>query len=909
MTLIDNILSLLKEQDYSFEELKAKTNASFFDLQSQIKVLLKEGKIHKHGFPTKYSLFEKKVSFRKEYLFKPLLAYREVFLVCYLALFLVFIYSVFFKNPFVFPGLEERAFLVSLPFLFISIMLYFPWKKLSEILPKSIIPKETLVFLDKFKDLRDNEDLKKFGKEFFEKIVYPYYPHFLIILSVTSLINISFLSLLNSFFTPIAIPLILVCIILIILKEKSFFNEKEFVKYVFLFLLILITLSSLKFEQITFITKPLLEIQFQLTITTIILGAITFYQNKQVIEQIEEEQTIEEKEEQKRAEEFDKKYPKLSKVPVLNFFSNKIYKEGIFYSIIFILCVGSFLGFGMIHLGQFMTADEPKWVNTRVPQLYEGLTEMDWGKTYINDKPGVLPAFLSGFVNFFLDHDEYKSQPLIYENYLFWWRLPILIFNFLMLFLIYHFSKILLGKNLALLSLILISSNPILIGISQIVNPDATLWSTAILCFLNFFLYLKTNKQKYLLYSSVFFGLALVSKYFVTFFYVLFFVILYLEYLINLKNKGQFFQRVLHLLKFCLVSMCIYFILFPATWINISLLIKGTIGANILLSGIPYFLIFLFLIFFEIIVLKNKLISKIRSYSLERILLPLIGLLILFVFILFLFNLFTNYSLSIPDVFSDNYDKYFLFFLSITQTFLSLTMPVLIGFLAVFFIVNKKGNKFETLFLLSLFLGIFLFIVGTILGGFAATTRYQIIIFPFYCVLAAMFFHKLFKNKKIIPLLLLIFSIFVLTITCPFYFQYSNELNIHNTIVTHMWGFGGYELAQITNNLDGARTLNIWDDYGTFMPFSISKTYFWNSINPFDSNIDIDYLVLTKAGEIKVNPIWNRLQIGRKDFFSFFGNNPLIKYYNEKNFLFRYCLNNECECIYLVKFDKNNFIE
>ena len=151
-----------------------------------------------------------------------------LFLICYLALFLVFIYSVFFKNPLVFPGLEERAFLVSLPFLFISILLYLPWKKLSEITPKNfVIPKETLVFLDKFKELRNNEDLKEFVKEFLEKIVYPYYPHFLIILSVTSLINISFLSLLNSFFTPIAIPLILVCIILIILKEKSFFNKKN----------------------------------------------------------------------------------------------------------------------------------------------------------------------------------------------------------------------------------------------------------------------------------------------------------------------------------------------------------------------------------------------------------------------------------------------------------------------------------------------------------------------------------------------------------------------------------------------------------------------------------------------------------------------------------------------------------
>ncbi|MFA5125800.1 MAG: hypothetical protein WC462_02235 [archaeon] len=117
------------------------------------------------------------------------------------------------------------------------------------------------------------------------------------------------------------------------MKGKSFFNEKEFTKYVFLFLLILVTLSSLKFEQITFITKPLLETQLQLTIITIILGAITFYQNKQVIEEIEEEQTIEEKEEEKRALEFDKKYPKLVGIPLIGKITKWMYKEGWDYTL------------------------------------------------------------------------------------------------------------------------------------------------------------------------------------------------------------------------------------------------------------------------------------------------------------------------------------------------------------------------------------------------------------------------------------------------------------------------------------------------------------------------------------------------------------------------------------------------
>ncbi|OQA31894.1 MAG: hypothetical protein BWY55_00191 [archaeon ADurb.Bin336] len=363
MKLSDKVTSLLKEEDYSFEELKQKTKTDFFELKDTIKELLKEEKIFKQGFPTKYSLtkssFKQNLEAFNNYK-KTIYNFKEIFLIITTGLLLVLLYSVFLKNPFLYPGLEQRTFLLFLPLLLITLLLYVPWSKVINIIPKNIIPKETFLFLDKAKHLTSIKELKQYAKEFSDKILFPYYPHLLIILSVFSLFKIEFFSSFNTFFTPIALYLILISILLIILKQKkpSFFKEKEICKYSFLLLLILVTISSLNFEQITFITEPLKAMQFQLTLFTIILGAITFYQNKEIIEEIEEEQNAEEKEEEKRALEFEKKYSKLANIPLAKHIFKWMYKAGWIYSSLLISIIIIFLiiriGMPVVYTGNYI---------------------------------------------------------------------------------------------------------------------------------------------------------------------------------------------------------------------------------------------------------------------------------------------------------------------------------------------------------------------------------------------------------------------------------------------------------------------------------------------------------------------------------------------------------------------------
>ena len=95
--------------------------------------------------------------------------------------------------------------------------------------------------------------------------------------------------------------LLLIKIMKIPEKERNTSKINVITKYLFLLLLLLIAISSLK-SDFLFELAPLFQsIQFPLFLTTVVFGVLTSYQNKQVLDKMEIEQINEEKEEQKRA--------------------------------------------------------------------------------------------------------------------------------------------------------------------------------------------------------------------------------------------------------------------------------------------------------------------------------------------------------------------------------------------------------------------------------------------------------------------------------------------------------------------------------------------------------------------------------------------------------------------------------
>ncbi len=211
-----------------------------------------------------------------------------------------------------------------------------------------------------------------------------------------------------------------------------------------------------------------------------------------------------------------------------------------------IISVVFFISFGLYHLAKFETVDEHFWKYDRVQQYYtgikEGFTKHSFKKTHINDKPGITVAMLSGMSLPFIpdpyEHEDFKKEKkytyltkkrsdpaknrtvftLFHtdqtEAINFGFRLPILLFNALiMLPLFFWLLKRAFGYKIASISILLIGLNPILIGMSQIANPDALFWSFSAGAFFAFFALLKTNEKKFIILTGLFTGFSLLSKY------------------------------------------------------------------------------------------------------------------------------------------------------------------------------------------------------------------------------------------------------------------------------------------------------------------------------------------------------------------------------------------------------------
>jgi len=156
---------------------------------------------------------------------------------------------------------------------------------------------------------------------------------------ITTTISLIF-NFYSQYFTYTLLIFSFALLFLIFRKQKLGFWF-ELPKYIFLILLLLVTISSLKFEFIAntpflkTITNFLLSQQLWLTITTIAFGAITFYLNKDIVgKKIEDEKITEEKKEKKRKQEFDEKYPFWKKFDVSygikKSFKEKKFLQGIF---------------------------------------------------------------------------------------------------------------------------------------------------------------------------------------------------------------------------------------------------------------------------------------------------------------------------------------------------------------------------------------------------------------------------------------------------------------------------------------------------------------------------------------------------------------------------------------------------
>ncbi len=115
-------------------------------------------------------------------------------------------------------------------------------------------------------------------------------------------------------------------------KKKSLY--KKIIKFLFLFFLLLITIISLpNLKFLESFTKFLSPAKIFFYLFTILLGVVTFWQNKKVVDELEQEKTKEEEEEERRKKNFSLVHPKMNSIPILKHILKWMYRWGWWYSI------------------------------------------------------------------------------------------------------------------------------------------------------------------------------------------------------------------------------------------------------------------------------------------------------------------------------------------------------------------------------------------------------------------------------------------------------------------------------------------------------------------------------------------------------------------------------------------------
>jgi 4-amino-4-deoxy-L-arabinose transferase-like glycosyltransferase len=543
------------------------------------------------------------------------------------------------------------------------------------------------------------------------------------------------------------------------------------------------------------------------------------------------------------------------------------------------------LGFGSYHISEFAAVDEPLWTHDRIPKFWSNVADGEFNKTMISDKPGITVAIVSGIALNWINPMYYKNSSWEgedLENFLdakdlnFALRFPILIFNCLMLLIFYAFIKKLLGEIPALISLILIGLSPLLLGISTIINPDGLLWTFAPLSLIAYLAYLKSNGNKYLYFSGIFLGLAILTKYVANILYVFFFGLIFLEYVLNrfkyekLGVANYFKKAFADYFIVVFFSLMTFYLLLPAAWVDINRVLEGTILSKAFYSIWPIFLGIIGLVLSDIFVFKNKIVSPLLNFlsKYRQILIIVFNFIFAALILLAFVNTYSGMKffdfetiLASPKT-SKEFGGFLELILANVYSLIFGLAPL--AFLALFFgnvsnISSKKKSDDVAVWFTYITIFIILYYLASTIEGVSATVRYQILIYPLAMILAAIGIHKFISNEKLKKyikpgfacLILLVSGAYSLNFIKPFYFSYASDLLPKQYVLNLKdMGDGSYEAADYLNKLPNAENLMVWTDKRGVCSFFVG-----NCMSGFDFKDmpKFDYFVVSSGRESRTS--------------------------------------------------------
>lgn len=587
----------------------------------------------------------------------------------------------------------------------------------------------------------------------------------------------------------------------------------------------------------------------------------------------------------KKDREFQVRFPKISHWPFFREIFHWFFSQGFLASLVLLLVMFFNLGFGSYHLSKFAAVDEALWTNGRITKFWNNVTEREWEKTRVSDKPGITVAILSGIGLLQVDPKDYEpkkwqgevfpSEKNIEEmNWAF--RFPILLFNCLMLPVFYILLKKLLGQKTALLGLILVGLSPILLGISTIINPDSLLWVFVPLSVLSYFVYLKDGQNKYLYLAGIFAGLSILTKYVANIVFVFFFGLIFLEYIFhNEKYKkigfSHYFKKgFLDYLVLVFFSILVYYLLLPEAWVRLEVLLEGTLFSQAFEKVWPLFVAIVALVVLDMLAFKNKYsgmfldwIARFKNYILATVGLVFVGLIILTSVNTYLGMRWYDLEAALASPKSSYAESGFLGFM--LANFYSLIfgisplafLAMIFGSLYASFFTKKKEN---VAWIAYLMIFILIYFVASTVNHVASTVRYQIILYPFILILAAYglgIIVNIEKVKKYIQVwsfcgVVIIISVYSLNFIRPFYFSYASALLPKEYVLNLKdMGDGSYEAAEYLNSLPNANELMVWSDKRGVCNFFVGKCKSGTELKKEDDRSD--YFVVSSGRESRTS--------------------------------------------------------
>lgn len=447
------------------------------------------------------------------------------------------------------------------------------------------------------------------------------------------------------------------------------------------------------------------------------------------------------------------------------------------------LVMAVFFSFGFHHLTKFITSDEHYWFGdgqNRIEKYWLAIRDHKWEKTRVNDKPGITLAYTAGIAQLFdLDADKQVTSddgfvrtydPAKTEEINFAYRLPILLISgFSAIYFFWIIRKVTNGNGwLAAYSVAFLFLSPVIIGLSQIVNPDSMFWVFAFASLLSFVAYLQDPKRKFVILTGIFLGLAMASKY-VAFILVPFFILSLVAYLFLERDDWKGDRKILAkrvndgiLSHLAIIAMAaaIFAVMMPAVFIDPRYFLENNIGDNGSMTKV-----FLLVILLDAVILADARINGARIMDwifrkaepfksfVPKAIYAVLSLTIVFILVNWMsrFMLYKDLSgvpfdLKLKNEFGNKpfFEKYVLEAVPLT---FALT-PLAVFALLFAWIKGIFGRlRHATLAaLLSAFMLIFL--LASVGQGLMLQIRYSIILFPIASILAGMAFDETLSSGK-----------------------------------------------------------------------------------------------------------------------------------------------------------------